>query len=183
MPRGDATWHTESRWLAARNGTTAPNERIPGYGAVRVVSVDNTTGLVTVAKPDADNQKVYLVGPADIAQAGDGLLTRDWPAWVLYESADGTPAPGQEWGVASGGYKLRSGKTGYRIVGGAAEGRVLVEAVDAGGGPGTEPVEVTSTRDGVYYVGYKLIEFSSNPPRFRRGDQIRILNLADAAIT
>lgn len=134
MSRGDATWYTESRWLAARSVAA---ETIPAFGAVRVSGVGNADGLISVGQPNADNQGVYFNGPFDVAVTADGLVTRDWPAWALYESSDGTPAQGEEWGVRAGGYKLRRGQTGYIIVGGAADERVLVE--DAGGSGGGGP--------------------------------------------
>lgn len=178
MPRGNATWDTEARWLAARNGTT-PSERIPGYAAVRVVSIDNTTGLVTVAKPNADNQKVYFVGPGDMATGGDGLLTRDWPAWALYDTADGAPAAGQEWGVAADGFKLRSGKTGYRIVGGAADGRVLVDD------PESSLVQFVRVYEATQYNGYQFgwwVDYDPATHVEQTGDLCWIRNLSGTVI-
>src|SRR5574341_2013721 len=100
------------RWLECKNNSGSLV--IPAFGLVRVVSVD-TDGVLTVDRPSTDSEFCLVNGPTDIAASGYGACTNDFPVHALYETGDGTPTGGQEWGAGAASYKLRSGKAGFRI--------------------------------------------------------------------
>jgi hypothetical protein len=120
------------RWLTARNVYAG---EIPAFGLVKVSDVD-ADGTLQVTRPDADGQDVYVNGPSKMAQSGYGAVTRDWPCYALYTSADGTPANGESWGVKSGDFTLRKGNAGFTIAGGADTTLkiVLARGGDSSGG-------------------------------------------------
>jgi len=122
------------RWLECRH---ASGEQAPGFALVRVVGVDGD-GTLQVAQPDTDGQSVLVLGPAGVPAGGRGLCTADFPAWALYEAGDGSATFGQSWGAGAGSWKLRKDKAGFRVLGGAASGRVIVNLdlppAGAGGG-------------------------------------------------
>lgn len=103
------------RWIPCFNNSSG--EEIPAHAAVRPVSVDEDQ-ILTVAKPNADNQWAYIVGPEPIAASGYGRCTADAPITALYDSGDGTPALDEDWGAENGSYKLAKTKTGFVIQGG-----------------------------------------------------------------
>jgi hypothetical protein len=109
-------------WCNCVNGG---GETIPAFGAVRVASVADD-GTLSVEKPDTDGQDVFFNGESDIPAGGYGVCTRDWPAYALYESGDGSPGSGDKWGAGAGSWKLRKGKAGFRVLGGATGSRVQV---------------------------------------------------------
>jgi hypothetical protein len=110
------------RWLECRNASA---EEAPGFALVKIAGVD-ADGTLQLAKPDTDGQDGLVLGPAALAAGARGLCTADFPAWALYDVADGTPALGETWGAGAGSWKLRKNKPGWRVLGGAADGRVIV---------------------------------------------------------
>lgn len=97
-------------------------------------SQDGETALVpfgvyeiTDATEDADFETQLWLdlattdGQTRVAVCGPSVhvATMDYPTYALYDTADGTPQTGEEWGVASGGEKLRLGKPGFTILGDA----------------------------------------------------------------
>ncbi|QEG28992.1 hypothetical protein GobsT_37810 [Gemmata obscuriglobus] len=112
-------------WVPLSNASGGP---VPSCALARVTGVAN--GLFTVDTPDADGDPhLVAVGFSLVPTGGRGTGTFDPRAVLAYEEADGTPQPGEEWGAGAGTWKLRKGKTGWRILGGA--GRGLVNAVRA----------------------------------------------------
>jgi hypothetical protein len=103
------------RWLPCRNDSSS--EEIPAYAAVRPAGVDED-GTLVVAKPNADDQWVYIVGPEPIPAGSHGRCTADAPIFALYDSGDGTPAADEDWGAENGSYKLAKDNTGFVIQGG-----------------------------------------------------------------
>jgi hypothetical protein len=125
------------RWVPIRNDS---GEEIPGFACLKVVDV-LSDGSLAVEKPDTNDEAVWFSGPGPIPIEGYGHATRDWPAVALYDSADGTPANGDEWGASAGSWRLRAARAGYRVLGGstpqtAGTGRVVVEPMPADGGGG-----------------------------------------------
>lgn len=114
-------WQEQLRWLVADNVGIVT---IPGFGLARSTGVDATTGNLQLQLPNADGQDVYVLGPQSIPPGGSGWCTRDWPTYAQYTGA--MPNPGDIWGPVSGSFLLTAGKAGFRIEGGAAQGRVLV---------------------------------------------------------
>src|SRR5262245_5062848 len=105
------------RMVRAKNNSSSLT--IPAYGLVRVVSVD-TTGLVTVDRPNVSGEGVMVTSSQPIQPSGYGAVTRDWPTYALYESGDGTPATGESWGAGNGTYKLRKNVGGSLVIQGGA---------------------------------------------------------------
>lgn len=132
------------RWLECRNDAA---EEVPAFGLVRVTGA-LSSGALTVAKPDTNDQFVLVNGPFSIAVGDFGVCTNDFPWYALYATGDGTPAAGQEWGASANEWVLRDARTGFRITGGPTAGRVQVTRQDqttAGGGGGTVVVTDTTT--------------------------------------
>lgn len=116
-------------WMPADNGTS---EAIPSHGLARVTGVTN--GVLQLAKPNADGDR-YVVVVSDILVPPDksGEVTYDPCVIAAYDPADGTPAVGEQWGAASGSWRLRKNKAGFRVVGGAGNGLVNVVRESGGG--------------------------------------------------
>ncbi|HEY1191393.1 MAG TPA: hypothetical protein VGE74_27410 [Gemmata sp.] len=109
-------------WVPVSN---VSGELIPSGALARVTGVSG--GHFTIAKPDTDSApNLMSIGLGLIPAGGKGQGTLDPRAVLAYEEADGTPAAGEEWGAASGSWKLRKGKSGWRILGGAGGGLVNV---------------------------------------------------------
>jgi hypothetical protein len=130
-------------WFAVKN---ASGEIVPSGALARVTGLSD--GCLTVEKPDADSDADLVVVdaraqiPADDTATGQASYANR--VVVAYDEADGTPAAGEEWGSAAGEWKLRSGKSGFLILGGAGKG--LVNAVRKRGSP---TVPATSWRSPV----------------------------------
>ncbi len=124
------------RWLEVLNASAT--NWIPSWACVRVVSTDYTTGVLTVDQPNADNQaQVLFTGPVAIPPSAYGAATYDFPTWAAYNAGDGDPAVGDQRGAGNGSYVLRSGKTGFWVIGvDSANSRAMVLPVGGGGGGG-----------------------------------------------
>lgn len=116
-------------------------ETIPPFAVMQVQDTQSVAGrtVVKVGKPTGDsNAAGYLLnGPVSIPAGKTGIgFTASNPTWAFYDDAD-TPSNGDDWGAESGSWKLLSGNTGFRVVGGATGGSsdiVLVRVVGSGGG-------------------------------------------------
>lgn len=83
-------------------------------GCLLHVNGQDVDGNLTVAEPTADNQVGLLVnGTVPLLAGAYGQAHQVFPAAVLFELGEGTPAAGDEWGVQSGDVKLHKVKTGY----------------------------------------------------------------------
>ncbi len=88
---------------------------LPGFCLLRITGEDSD-GVITVDVPNANSQVGLLVNfPCVLPAGGYGQAHQDFPASVLFEAGEGTPAVGQEWGTIAGDCKLHPGKTGYKI--------------------------------------------------------------------
>ena len=147
MARNNPTQDPQERirWLECVNGYAGT---IPAWGLVRVTSVDSS-GVLTVDRPNANGQDVYINGPTPIPAGGYGLVSRDWPLFALYESGDGTPAAGDTWGAGASSFKLRKSNAGFAIDGGVVTAQTIVlvhsAAVGANGSVATCASGVTKT--------------------------------------
>lgn len=113
-----------TRWLPVLNSS---GETVPAFALMRVTGVDTSSGSLIVGKPNADNQTNLLVnGPCEIPSGLQGIGMWGVPAVVCYDTGDGTPVAGDEWGAESGGWKLRNAKTGYIVSGVLGTGFVSV---------------------------------------------------------
>lgn len=104
---------TAARWLRATNSA---GETVPAHALVKPVGSD-TADVYEADKPDADGQFVFVWGIQETPDGFVGAMTNDFPAYALYDAADGVPAVGETWGAGSGTFKLKKGKAGFRIVG------------------------------------------------------------------
>lgn len=104
------------RWLAVQNDTS---EAVPAFAAMRVTG-EQADGAFTVDKPNRDGQTDLLFnGPLDIPAGLAGQGYRELPASALYEPGDGAPAAGEVWGAQAGNWRLRKGRPGFVVLGGA----------------------------------------------------------------
>jgi hypothetical protein len=113
------------RWLSFRNDTGEP---IPPFAVLRPTGVVTVQGqaVLTVARPNADGGSFYFFnGPFAVDAGGFGSCTGDFPCFAAYDTAD-VPALGQQWGAKNGSWLLEKGHTGYKIIGGAIDGRVEI---------------------------------------------------------
>lgn len=114
-------------WVPVKN---AGGAEIPSFAIMRgtgTTTIDSKP-VVTVDKPNTSFQRWYYVnGPVPIPASKTGAATIFVPqVYALYDTADGTPAVGEAWGVANGSHKLRKNRPGFNILQGGTGGRVLV---------------------------------------------------------
>lgn len=116
-------------WFPARNDFAS---QAPAYGVAKVTGCEVEDGrrpFLTITQPDADSLTgCVLIRHAAIDPAKFGQVTFE-PWWALYSS--GTPAYDEEWGSDEDTWDLKTGATGFKILGGAADGRVLVKRTEA----------------------------------------------------
>jgi hypothetical protein len=70
---------------------------VPPFGVVGVNEVD-ADGIAQVGPVLVDGQLGYVNGVQTMFQGGYGVVSGDFPNYVLFESGDGTPQPGEVWG-------------------------------------------------------------------------------------
>jgi hypothetical protein len=123
---------------------------IPAYGV-----------CVSSSSTAANGGHVHSVGQASVHGGGSLLLVNEgsdvssssqgigwwapawWPQWALYDTADGSPAAGDSWGVKGGSFKLGPGLPGFRVLEvDATNGRVLVVRTE---GDNTRTAATSST--------------------------------------
>lgn len=110
-------------------------ETAPAYAVLQIDSVqtDDRREYITIKKPDGTG-KGYLVNcTTDVADTERGLAADHGDPYALYESSDGTPAAGEEWGPLSGGWKLRKNGSGFLILGDSDGTKVRVRFLGAAG--------------------------------------------------
>lgn len=123
-------------WIGVENDAGV---EVPAYGVLRVTG-HTTAGFRKVAKPNADSQSGCIVNgstkiPVTIGtRPGRGQALADPHVRALYDSADGTPAVDETWGPGNGTFKLKKGKTGFRITGGVDATAGTVWVVQTPGG-------------------------------------------------
>lgn len=116
---------------------------IPSGGLLRVTGIDPDTGAFTVDKPDTNGDPAVAVNSEILIPAG-GAGVAHWGsrAVAAYAAADGTPAPGDQWGAMAGSWLLHRGRAGFEILAGPGQGLVNVvrtyqpEAGGSGSGAG-----------------------------------------------
>lgn len=124
--------HKLSRWevIAVPTTTGVPfrndaSATIPAYAVMRVTGSVTVTGTeyVTVAKPNTDFKRKYLVnGSAEVLNGEYGVGTwLEEADWVLYDDAN-TPAVGESWGPKNDSWKLNKWRYGFTIIGNPSGG-------------------------------------------------------------
>ncbi len=91
-------WEGHVRWLRCYN---AGGATVEPFALVRVVGLDEE-GVLMVDTPDEDNQDCYVNGVMPILSGSYGMVTRDSPVMVQYDTVSGDAAYGQPWGAAAG---------------------------------------------------------------------------------
>ncbi len=103
------------------------NDDLPGGCLLRVLGQD-ADGVLLVSTPTVDNEVGLLVNfPHTIPAGGYGQAHQQFPASVLYEAGEGTPAVGDEWGAKAGDPKLHPRQSGYVVKAVGATEYVVVE--------------------------------------------------------
>jgi hypothetical protein len=121
---------TSIRWLSFRNDS---GEEVPGFAVLRPTGVISVEGqaVLTIAKPDSDGGSFYFFnGPFPVKYGKFGSGTADFPCFAAYDDSD-APQVGDVWGAKSGQWTLKKGNSGFKIVGGATNGRVLIVSTES----------------------------------------------------
>lgn len=132
---------SQCRWMEAYNDS---GEEIPAFGACRIEDMKpDNLALMKLKKPNGDGQNVCIAGPVPIQEESTGTITRDFPCWALYDTADGTPTVGGVWGTANGTFRLKKDKPGYEVLGvDAITNRIWIVPKFTGGTGGGSPLTV-----------------------------------------
>lgn len=113
---------SEPTGVPFRNDASAT---IPAYAVMRVTGSVTASGTeyVTVAKPNTDFKRKYLVnGSSQVLNGEYGVGTwLEEADWVLYDDAN-TPAIGESWGPKNDSWKLNKWRYGFTIVGNPSGG-------------------------------------------------------------
>lgn len=114
--RDDLPSVSQINWLPVYNNS---GETIPAFAPMRISGMVASTFEFSVSKPNANDavSNILFNGPVEIPSGSYGMATADMPATVRYDTADGTPSNGDEWGVASGGWYLKNARAGFLIQG------------------------------------------------------------------
>ena len=109
---------------------SAASDVIPAYAAIQILAPTTlASGFVcwNAQKWDGGDTAdiIYFNGNSDVAVGAYGQAFQPNTAqWVLYDTAD-TPAFQEDWGPVSGSYEIGLAGSGFIIMGGATDGRVL----------------------------------------------------------
>lgn len=108
--------------------------KAPPHGILQVFGMvfnENAQNWICqVGRPTQDNAKLFIInGPTELEVDEETTGSWDWPNWVLYDPADGTPALDEVWGVAAGTFKARKDKRGLVIIPAEFEDETAVEDV------------------------------------------------------
>lgn len=98
---------------------------IPPYSIVGILDVD-LDGNIYVGYPQEDDDKLVLITyeftiPSSDLENEDGVdgtgeATNDFPWWVEYDTADGTPSRGERWGPKKDNFKAKKGRVGFLAI-------------------------------------------------------------------
>lgn len=124
----------QQRWVELYN---AGANEVPAFGVCEITGAsrpENINGaqaggrtVLNVTRPTEDSPNaVCLNGPIPIAAGAYGFGTIHYPAYAKYATAN-TPVAGEVWGAASGTFELTKGRSGFTILGDAANGIVRVD--------------------------------------------------------
>lgn len=111
---------------------------IPAGGIVWLDGASTVGGqAVMSAKQANSDDHPWFVALAAIAVGGRGVVTREWPAWAAYDTAEAAPSVDDEIGPVSGNWRMRPEGTGFIAITDGADGWVMVVGIDA-----VEPTEI-----------------------------------------
>ena len=119
---------TIPHYLPVKNAATSV---VPPFGVMYGSAEPSASGHLVVDQPtDCTGMKGILVNDAVTIPRepyGYGQGHKTFPAVVAYEEQDGTPAYGEYWGPTASSWKIRKGRPGFLILGGASDGLVNVD--------------------------------------------------------
>lgn len=93
-------------------------ETIPAWAILQITGVDRE-GNIKVDQCSTDSTKLFLINSGSIIDIGDygvGYAPMEMPYWVYYDTADGTPANGEQWGPGAGTWKAKKNKIGLLML-------------------------------------------------------------------
>lgn len=128
----------QQRWVELYN---AGAYEVPAFGVCEIVGGSRPENInaaqaggrtvLNVTRPTEDSPAaVCLNGPIPLPAGAYGFGTLDYPAYALYDDAN-APVAGETWGAASGTFELTKDKSGFVILGDAANGIVRIDRAPA----------------------------------------------------
>jgi hypothetical protein len=106
-------------------------EEIPANGCMRITGSATVGGqqYLLAEKPNTYGSQYlhWFNGDQPVATGKFGTCYKGSFVRALYDTADGTPSVGQQWGPRSGTWKLRANTGGWQILGGHSSGVVTVQ--------------------------------------------------------
>lgn len=93
-------------------------EVIPAFAIMQITGV-NRDDVVIVNKCDEDSAKLFLINGGAVIGIDDhgvGYAPMEMPYWVYYDTSDGTPANGEQWGPAAGEWFAKKDMIGLLMI-------------------------------------------------------------------
>lgn len=123
------------------SGETIPARSIVALGAGETTAADGAR-VFHVEKPSGSTVFYAITGNTDISDGEFGTAVVPWePTWVKYDTSD-TPSAGDEWGVASGSFKLDSGGKEFFVYAVDSGNELACVGLKPGSGGGSNPPTV-----------------------------------------
>lgn len=120
----------EQRWRPFIN---AGATEVPAFGMLEITGMSSSAlgsilyPILSARRPTSDSiQGAFINSHLPVPVGAQGICTIDVPTWVAYDTS-GTPAYDEDWGTQTDSYLLKSGNTGFKIIGGETDGRVYVD--------------------------------------------------------
>jgi hypothetical protein len=167
---------SQTRWLCFQN---LDAWIVPPHAVMMITGIDQSKdnrpllcrrpawdGIKTPGHPPPTwlpHQIIAINGPSPVQPGDYGICTQDTPCYALYETRDGTPLTGDNWGPSAGGrqhceikpdapeWKLRAGNTGFSIVGDPQ----IFEMPDL-----ADPIDGSTTYGRVLVMGPPMLQVS-----------------------
>ncbi len=117
-PLGIGTGSSSSSSIPFRNDS---GEVVPAYGAMQIsgATVVGDQNYTKIIKPNIFGSQygVILNGSSDVAAGATGNAQGTYPATAIFDTGDGSPGLGDNWGPRSGTWFLKKNTGGFRIGG------------------------------------------------------------------
>lgn len=98
-------------------------ETIPPWSCMRMEQT--LEGLYAYKPNEETNQQVMFNGPMPVVSGGSGLATFDEPIEAAFNTDEGPPLVGEEWGPVDGEWRLGAGGVGFACLGQSEESRAM----------------------------------------------------------
>lgn len=124
------------RWDAFLNDS---GEAIPAYACLEVSQAAGEDFLRAIKPTGGADAVIMFSGQVEVPIGGTGTCSCDIPVQALYDSGDGEPTTGTEWGPVAGSWALSTSGTGYRSYGKILDEFAFFEKIGgtSGGGAGS----------------------------------------------